>query len=150
MLRKALKIALIMGIQIILIGAGIFTIILRNVDSENNRLVRIDALIGGEGRPDPSKIPNTQEQQEKKDDNNDKKDIEQNTKNLSITIRISGTQIYINGSPVVGAPFEAQFLDYYDGSQGVILQDDYADYQTYLGVLNYLKDKSINPEERKL
>ncbi len=56
-LRVVLAFFIIM-IQPMLIGAGFFSIGLRNVDTKEERLVKIDELIGGKHMPDASKVPN--------------------------------------------------------------------------------------------
>ena len=156
-LKKIVVVISIMLIQSSLVGAGIFAVGLRNVDKGNERLVKIDALVGGQYMPNPTKTPNTEEQQEqpKQEDDNEKETEKDEpevkpTKKLSITVRVSGTNTYLNGSIVVGAPFETQFSSIYDGSQKVILQDDYADYQTYKEILDFFEENGIKPEERKL
>ena len=63
-LKKIVVVIFIMLIQSSLVGAGIFAVGLRNVDKGNERLVKIDALVGGQYMPDPTKTPNTEEQQE--------------------------------------------------------------------------------------
>lgn len=129
----------------LLIGAGLWSVGLRNVDSDNP-LVKINALIGGSGMPDPSKTPQTETDKAKEDSD---KDGTNPVINSDIKVKIRGKNIFINDSLTPESAFEQRFSELYDESKQVILIDDYADFQTYTKLLEFFKEKEIEITEEK-
>ena len=142
---------MIVTAQLFLMGAGLFAIGLRNTDS-NNRLVNVDALIGGAGMPDAYKILKTQEDREpeksvsRNDEETEEADI---VKNTEVRVRVRGERIYIDDIYAPEDAFEERFGESYDDSKQVILTDDYADYRTYSGLLDFFDGKGISVKEEK-
>lgn len=146
--RKPLKILfliMIFAMSLLLVGAGWFSIGLRNVDSDNP-LVKIDVLIGGSGMPDPSKTPQTET-----DKDNDDSDKEGTNPVISseIRVRVRGKNIFINDTMTPESAFEQRFYEQYDESEQVILVDDYADYQTYVKIIEFFNENGIEIVEEK-
>jgi hypothetical protein len=138
-----------------LVGFALFGIRLRGVDSGKNRLVKIEELVGGNGMPDDTKTPNTEQEETTEPEVKDEQETEnvredKPVPNKTITVTVHATSIFLNGNIVVGMPFEEQFSKVYDGSQKVLLQDDFADYLTYCEVRDYLISQGIVIEEGTL
>ena len=60
-----------------------------------------------------------------------------------LNLRVSGSNIYVNGSISNENTFESFFSKSYKGSGKVMIEDDYARYNTFMYVLGYLKRNSI-------
>ncbi len=152
--RKPTKIPIIIMIvliQSLIVGAGWFSVGLRNTDSKNP-LVNINALIGGSGMPDPSLTPQTEQDQTENDVEETEQD-EDNTEptepkiSTEIKVRVRGKTILINDGMTPESAFESRFQGLYDKSKKVILIDDYADFQTYSKILEYFETNSIKFKE---
>ena len=151
---KLLLITLIVLIQSLLIGAGWFVVGLRNVD-DKDPFVKITALVGGSGMPDPSKQPQTeQELEEDKIDPTEELDKDNNDNpqpkiSSEIKVKVRGTSILINDGMTPESAFETRFNSFYDKSKQVILIDDYADYQTYSKLLSFFSENGIKVKEEQ-
>lgn len=145
---------LILATQMLLIGAGWFAVGLRNVDS-TNRLVKIDALIAGDGMPDSLKVPQPDQNQEvnpeelPNEEDNDPDDVQPKV-STEIKVRVRGNTIFINDGVTPDSSFESRFSSIYDKSKQVILIDDYADYQVYSKLTNYFDESGIKIKEEQL
>lgn len=153
--RKRSKISIslmILLIQFVLMGAGWFTVGLRNTDSKD-RLVNIDALIGGTGMPSKIKTPKTKTipvettAEAKVTETSPKKEEDAESVKSELEVRVKERKIFINQQLVSEAEFETQFMELYDESKKTLLIDDYADYQTYVNILKFFGEKKIEIKE---
>ncbi len=149
--RKPTKIPIIIMIvliQSLIVGAGWFSVGLRNTDSKNP-LVNINALIGGSEMPDPSLTPQTEQDQTENDVEETEQDEDNTEPKISteIKVRVRGKTILINDEMTPESAFESRFQGLYDKSKQVILIDDYADFQTYSKILEYFETNSIKFKE---
>ena len=143
-LLKILLIFTILSLQFTLIGAGSLWVELRNTN-EKGRLVNLDSLIGGSGMPTASQAPKEAEDNDEAEEK--KKDPSTASEGKEIAearIKVSGTTVTINGQEVPESIVDKRirFLN----TEQVILTDDYADYQTFRKVLEYLKERDITPQ----
>lgn len=151
---KVILIILLVLVESLLIGAGWFAVGLRNVDEEDP-LVKIDAIIGGVGMPDPSKIPQSEQENEddKVDPSEDKEDEDtvdvKPTISTEIKVKVRGTTILINDGLTPDSAFETRFNGLYDRSKQVILIDDFADFQTYSRLIIFFDDNGIRVKEEQ-
>lgn len=65
-------------------------------------------------------------------------------------ISIRETEIRFNGAEISSNNFKSIFDAVHRNNVPVRLIDDYAEYYTYKGVLEYLKEKGIKPAEERL
>ena len=145
-------------VQPLLLGMDPFKVKLRNTNDEN-RLVNFDVLIAGNSMPDSSKTPETEEseqndsteQTEKKTDQTEiTPDERPEPEDKEIIVSISEKAITINGIPAGREVFEAKFSRIYDGTQSIILEDNYAEYYTYNDIKSYFDKNQIKYREKKI
>ena len=141
-------------VQPLLMGSGLFKVKLRNTGNDD-RLVNIDKLIGGNNMPDSSKTPETEEAEPKETtETNEKTEttpaVQSEPEDKEITVSISEKTITINGIPAGSGVFEEKFSGIYDGTKEVVLEDDYAEYHTYNDVKNYFDKNQIKYREKKI
>ncbi len=141
----------------ILIGAGAFSIELRNV--EGDPLVHLDAFIGGNSI---TIVEDTQQEYVEPDipEPNDDPEppkvepapitvIHDDPTTGELIVKVYAKSIYVNNRVLQGEPFSQYFSRVYKG-QKVILQDEYADFYTYSEVIEFLTEKGITPEMEEL
>ena len=137
-------------VQPLLLGMDPFKVKLRNTNDEN-RLVNFDVLIAGNSMPDSSKTPETEEsEQNDSTEQTEKKTDQTEAEDKEITVSITEKTITINGIPAGREVFEAKFSRIYDGTQSIILEDNYAEYYTYNDIKSYFDKNQIKYREKKI
>ena len=138
------------------VGAKILDVELRGTDKDNP-LVNLEAIIqlGGQfasGKADATVPDHTDTGKETETDakTGGKEAPEKDQANTRLIVRISNTNIYVSNKLVGRAIFERTFKEAYKAGMGVELQDDYAEYNTYLDIKKYLKDNKVSFIERTI
>ncbi|WP_026507159.1 hypothetical protein [Butyrivibrio sp. MC2013] len=140
----------------LLVAADWFEIKLRSVDEKDNRLVNLGSILGGAEKFDADRIPAPIDDTDEGSEDDSSQDVTDNNLQIKpdphdkeLTISIRAKEIRINGRVVSEGDFEPRFGAIYDGSQSVILEDDYADYQIYSMIMRSLNDKKIRIREKR-
>ncbi len=147
--RKKLLILILLFCLPFLLGDKLFDVQLKNTDKDNP-LVKMEALIklGGEyasGRTSESADDPSKESHETAEAN--KNGTEGNSPKQSekekITVRVMNKRIMINTSLVEPADFEQAFKNVHKKGIDVELVDDFAEYFTFLKVVNFFNSNSV-------
>ncbi len=133
-------IILLVTLQPFIIGAKLLDLQLRNVDKP---LVNMKMLVNGN-----SIVAEAEELSKEEGENKEKVSTEpsvttvRETKN-ELTVKVSGSLVYVNNQLVVGKPFEKAFKDAYSKNMSVTVTDDYADYKAMKSVIDSLNEMGI-------
>ncbi len=136
------------------IGAKIFDVELRGTDKDHP-LVNLEAIIklGGQYASGQSDVNAENAKDREKDASNASTDnktggktspAKEDPKPTRVVVRINNKTIFVNGKMVGRAIFERTFQAAYAPGLGAELQDDYAEYQTYMDIKRYFEENKIS------
>lgn len=133
-------IILLVTLQPLIIGAKFFDLQLRNVDKP---LVNMKMLVNGNSLVAEAEELSQEEGEETKPDEPAPTVTAIRDTKKEITVKVSGSLVYVNNQLVAGKPFEKAFNDAYSKDMSVTVIDDYADYKAMKSVIDSLNEMGI-------